>query len=214
MLPSLPPKRIGPDQAFLEQRRKSLARFINFVVNHPILAVDGCVGVFLAEPHFEAWRKRTKVALDEEATSARLDSAAEMAIPADLPAKLDAVRATLPLFVDSHAKLVVLAEKGVKRLEAAAADESRMAMTLATLGERHADGCYRNAPAQAAGAAPANGGTNGAHMGERGMCDLCAGVGRGLSAVAETWSREGEALEQRVSRGPRGAGFGVSDGFV
>jgi sorting nexin-8 len=185
---------VGPDQAFLEQRRKGLTRFINFVVNHPILSVDGCVGVFLSEPNFEGWRKRTKVSLEEESTSKKLDPAAEMAIPADLSAKIDAVRNTLPLLVESHSKLVVLAEKGLKRLEAASADESRMAMTLATLGERHADACWRNANGLDGSAA------NGHQAEARGSgCELCQGIGRGLSAVSHTWARQGEELERRVS---------------
>ncbi|KAF8966289.1 tryptophan synthase beta subunit-like PLP-dependent enzyme [Flammula alnicola] len=34
--PSLPPKRVGADEQFLEQGRRGLARALNFVVNHPI----------------------------------------------------------------------------------------------------------------------------------------------------------------------------------
>jgi hypothetical protein len=102
LLPNLPPKRIGrkssppsavstnlpADANFLEQRRKGLKRFINSVVNHPVIKDDGALNVFLVEPHFEAWRKRTKVSLDEESASKKLNPAQEMGIPSDLDDKL------------------------------------------------------------------------------------------------------------------------------
>jgi sorting nexin-8 len=37
LLPALPPKKIGPDQAFLEQRRRGLARFLSFIASHPVI---------------------------------------------------------------------------------------------------------------------------------------------------------------------------------
>lgn len=117
-----------------------------------------------------------------------------MAIPADLFAKIDVVRNTLPLLVESHSKLVVLAEKGLKRLEATTADASRMSMTLATLGERHADSCWRNAGNAPDVHSAASNGTSG----QSSSCDLCRGVGYGLSAVGEVWAREGEELERRT----------------
>lgn len=187
MLPSVPPKRMNPDQAFLEQRRKGLQRFINFVVNHPILREDGCLGVFLAEPNFEGWRKRSKVNLDEESTQKKVDVNAETSIPSDVTERIEAMRKQLPTLLDSHARLVVLAEKSVRRIEANSADQSRMAMTLATLSEACPQSCWRNADS---GANP--GGIGGAG------CDLCKGVGRGLAAVGDAWGREAEDAERRT----------------
>jgi sorting nexin-8 len=88
LFPSLPPKRIGPDEYFLEQRRKGLTRAINFVVNHPIIKDDGLLAVFLTEPSFETWRKHSAVTLDEESVSKRVDRIEEMTIPSDLEDKL------------------------------------------------------------------------------------------------------------------------------
>lgn len=76
------------DEAFLEQRTKGLQRFLNAVVNHPVMRDDGALGVFMSEPNFEQWRKHAKVSTDEEALSKRLTPAQEMAIPADLEEKL------------------------------------------------------------------------------------------------------------------------------
>jgi sorting nexin-8 len=187
MLPHLPPKRMGPDQAFLEQRRKGLQRFINFVVNHPILKEDGCLGVFLSEPNFEGWRKRSKVNLDEESTQKKLDPAAEARIPGNVDQRIDVMRRNINTLLESHAKLVVLAERSVKRIESASADQSRMAMTLASLGESCPQSCWRNADSNASPS-----GLGGAG------CDLCKGVGRGFVAVGDAWGKEAEDAERRT----------------
>lgn len=53
----LPPKRLGADPSFLEQRRRALARFLQFTVNHPALKHDHLVQAFVTEPSLEVWRK-------------------------------------------------------------------------------------------------------------------------------------------------------------
>lgn len=57
MLPSLPPKRLAvsgrylaSDDLFLERRRRALIRFLESVINHPVLRRDGLVQTFLTEP--------------------------------------------------------------------------------------------------------------------------------------------------------------------
>jgi hypothetical protein len=57
MLPSLPPKRLAvsgrylaSDDLFLERRRRALIRFLECVINHPVLRRDGLVQTFLTEP--------------------------------------------------------------------------------------------------------------------------------------------------------------------
>lgn len=68
--------------------RRGLARFLNYVVNHPIIRADGILAAFLTESSFEQWRKHTPVTLDEESTGKRVDPVEEMAIPSDLDDKL------------------------------------------------------------------------------------------------------------------------------
>jgi len=65
-----------------------LARFLNYVVNHPIIRDDGVLLAFLTESSFEHWRKQTSINLDEESTGKRIDRVEEMAIPSDLDEKL------------------------------------------------------------------------------------------------------------------------------
>ncbi|KAG6813151.1 hypothetical protein H0H92_013557 [Tricholoma furcatifolium] len=105
LFPALPPKRVGVDEHFLEQRRRGLSRALNFVVNHPIIKDDGLLAVFLKEPSFETWRKHTSISMDEESASKRVDQVEEMTIPSDLEDKL---------------AICVLAERILRRREAAA----------------------------------------------------------------------------------------------
>lgn len=114
-----------------------------------------------------------------------------MRIPSDLDTKLDLLRSSLPHLVESYAKLVMIAEKAVKRMESAAADQARMAMTLATLSEKQPASCWRCADAATGGSGTANGlGGN--------ACGLCKGVARGLSAVGDAFTREAEDTDRRV----------------
>ncbi|RSH95368.1 Sorting nexin mvp1 [Saitozyma podzolica] len=179
ILPALPPKRIGPDAQFLEQRRRALRRFINMIVNHPVMKDDGALNVFLTHTDFEAWRKRTKVSTEEESASKQLNPAQEMAIPADLEEKLGVLRDHLPSMLASYQKLVILAERSLGRLQAAAADASRFALSTHTVAEEMPTCCYRNTP----------GG---------GACSLCSGVARGFGEVGESWTRVAEEGEKRA----------------
>ena len=167
------------DAGFLEQRRKGLSRFINMVVNHPVTRDDGALNVFVTEPQFEAWRKRTKVSTEEESASKKLNTAQEMGIPADLDEKLGMLRDHLPAVLSSYQKLVVLAERSLTRLQAASADASRIALSLHTIAEEMPRCCFRAVPSGQ-------------------PCALCGGVGRGLGEVGESWSRAAEEGEKRV----------------
>ncbi|PCH44336.1 hypothetical protein WOLCODRAFT_138943 [Wolfiporia cocos MD-104 SS10] len=120
LLPALPPKRVGPDEGFLEQRRKGLARFLNFVIDHPVIKEDGVLAVFLTEPSFEAWRKHTSISYDEESVSKRIDRVEEMSIPSDLEEKLAVVRNKISFLIEHWQKICMLAERIIRRREAEA----------------------------------------------------------------------------------------------
>ncbi|KDQ61722.1 hypothetical protein JAAARDRAFT_172106 [Jaapia argillacea MUCL 33604] len=120
LLPSLPPKRIGPDENFIEQRRRGLARFLSFVINHPVIKEDGLLAVFLTEPHFDVWRKQTPISMEEESVSKRVDKIEEMTIPSDLEEKLATVRGKIGHLIEQWQKICILTERIVKRRESAA----------------------------------------------------------------------------------------------
>ncbi|GAB5590494.1 Sorting nexin mvp1 [Umbelopsis nana] len=68
MIPNLPPKNLGGrTDAFLEKRRKGLARFLNALLRHPVIKNDEIVHVFFTEPsELGAWRKQNTPSLDDE----------------------------------------------------------------------------------------------------------------------------------------------------
>ena len=71
-----------------DRRRCGLARFLNYVTNHPIIRDDGVLAAFLTEGSFDQWRKHTPITLEEESAGKRVDRVEEMAIPSDLDDKL------------------------------------------------------------------------------------------------------------------------------
>ncbi|KZV94561.1 hypothetical protein EXIGLDRAFT_708456 [Exidia glandulosa HHB12029] len=174
ILPNLPPKRIGTDEAFIEQRRKGLARFINFAVNHPVVKDDGLLAAFLTEPSFEEWRKHSPISLEEESSSKRIDRIEEMTIPSDLDDKLESVRRKLGAVIEHWQRICLLGDRLAKRREAAAADLTRLAMTLNSLNEVNGT-CWR---------------------GE--SCDACAGVRDGLGRVSGRVQGHAHNLERRA----------------
>ncbi|KAI9433431.1 hypothetical protein BJY52DRAFT_1198651 [Lactarius psammicola] len=120
LLPQLPPKRIGPDESFLEQRRKGLERFLRVVINHPVIKEDALLGSFLAEPSFEQWRKHSSISLEEESASKRIDRVEEMTIPSDLEDKLGHVRHKITPLIEAWQKICILGERLIRKREAAA----------------------------------------------------------------------------------------------
>ena len=71
-----------------DRHRRGLARFLNYVTNHPIIRDDEILAAFLTEGSFEQWRKHTPITLEEESAGKRVDRVEEMAIPSDLDDKL------------------------------------------------------------------------------------------------------------------------------
>ncbi|WWC73211.1 uncharacterized protein I206_107177 [Kwoniella pini CBS 10737] len=189
LLPSLPPKRIGPDASFLEARRKALKRFINFVVNHPVMKDDGALNVFLTEGSFESWRKRTKVSTEEESNSKKLNSAQEMAIPSDLDEKLNLLKDNLSSILGSYQKLVLLSEKSLARLINHSADSSRLALSVNSISESINKSCYKCSTYNNDGESNI--------IGE--SCTLCQGISKGLIDVGESWSKIAEETESKVT---------------
>lgn len=174
LLPQLPPKRIGPDEMFLEQRRRGLERFLRFVINHPVIKDDALLGTFLAEPSFEQWRKHSSISLEEESASKRIDRVEEMTIPSDLEDKLGHVRQRIVALIEAWQKICILGERLIRKREAAAADLSRLTNTFKTLAEVNGQ-CWKGLD-----------------------CDLSEGVRQGINTVAAHTQRQADLLELRT----------------
>jgi len=174
LFPSLPPKRIGGDELFLEQRRRGLARSLNFVLNHPVMKEDALLAAFLTEPSFELWRKNTPISLDEESVSKRVDRNEEMTIPSDLEEKLATLRRRINPLIEQWQRICILAERIIKRREAAAGDMARLTNTLRAVVEVN-EQCWRGDD-----------------------CELATGVRLGLQQVAAHTQRHSELSELRT----------------
>jgi sorting nexin-8 len=175
LLPALPPKRVQPDAAFIEQRRKGLARFLNAVINHPVIKEDGLLATFLSEPSFENWRKHTAVSLEEESASRHVDRIEEITVPSDLEDKLAFVRGKINPLIEQWQRICVLAERIIKRRESAAADLARLTNVLRAVVEVN-ERCWRGDE-----------------------CELCDGVRQGIAQVASHTQRQSDLLEQRTN---------------
>ncbi|KAH7105765.1 hypothetical protein BKA62DRAFT_826193 [Auriculariales sp. MPI-PUGE-AT-0066] len=177
LIAGLPPKRIGADEAFIEQRRRGLTRFLNSIINHPTLRSDGVLSAFLTEPSFEDWRRHSPaINYDEESsTSRKIDAVEEMTIPEDLDDKLLTVRRKLGAVIEHWQRICLLGDRLAKRREASAADLTRLSMTLDSLGEVRGP-CWR---------------------GEG--CESCIGVRDGLTRVSRRLSAHAANVERRAN---------------
>lgn len=151
-----------------------LKRFINFVVNHPVIKDDGLLAVFLTEPSFETWRKHASITVEEESASKRIDRVEEMGIPSDLEEKLAVVRQKIPPLIEQWQRICLLAERTIKRREAAAADLSRLTNVLKVVAEVN-EHCWR---------------------GEN--CELCEGVREGVGQFAVHTQTHADLLDSRT----------------
>ncbi|KAF7770449.1 hypothetical protein Agabi119p4_6423 [Agaricus bisporus var. burnettii] len=174
LFPALPPKRVGPDEHFLEQRRRGLQRALNFVVNHPVLKEDAVLTIFLTVSSFEAWRKQTSISLDEESLSRRVDRMEEMSIPSDFEDKLIVIRTRLGPLIEQWQRICILAERIMKRQEAAASDLARVTNTLRAVTEVN-EHCWRGDE-----------------------CELSNGVKHGLDQLALHTQRHSDLSESRT----------------
>jgi hypothetical protein len=130
---TLPPKKLGGmDNAFLDKRRKGLARFVNFLVCHPVLGQDQVVEKFLSEPsELLAWRRQHPPSIDEEFV--RLDpdvKEIQAGIPADLEDRLAKVGSNMATSIEHYKNMCFAVERMIKRTEAQANDYSRYSSAL------------------------------------------------------------------------------------
>ncbi|KAK3905219.1 hypothetical protein C8A05DRAFT_41804 [Staphylotrichum tortipilum] len=154
VLPLLPPKRVAVngnhlsnDGAFIEKRRRGLARFLNALVRHPVLSQEQLVIMFLTVPtELAVWRKQATISVQDEFTGRSLPPGLEDSLP---PAPLEELFARTRSGVKRSAELYItvasLTDRLVKRTEGVAADHARIAVSLVSLTGVSAD-TYAAAP--------------------------------------------------------------------
>ncbi|KAG5980763.1 hypothetical protein E4U55_003688 [Claviceps digitariae] len=146
-LPLLPPKRVAVngnhlsnDGAFIEKRRRGLARFLNTVVRHPILSQEQLVIMFLTVPtELSVWRKQATISVLDEFADKALPPGLEDSLPSALEDLFSRTRAGVRRSAELYINVCNIMDRLVKRTEGVAADHARIAMSLTSLTETSAE---------------------------------------------------------------------------
>ncbi|KAI1497797.1 hypothetical protein F5X99DRAFT_355406 [Biscogniauxia marginata] len=147
VLPLLPPKRVAVngnhlsnDGAFIEKRRRGLARFLNAVVRHPVLGQEQLVIMFLTVPtELAVWRKQASISVVDEFTGRALPPGLEDSLPSSLNELFDRTKQGIKRSAELYISTCNIMDRLVKRSEGVAADHARLALSLASLTEASAD---------------------------------------------------------------------------
>ncbi|CAK7214297.1 Sorting nexin mvp1 [Sporothrix bragantina] len=147
VLPLLPPKRVAVngnhlsnDGAFIEKRRRGLARFLNALTRHPVLSSEQLVVMFLTVPtELSVWRKQATISVQDEFAGRPLPPGLEESLSPHLKDLFDQVRSGVRRSADLYITTCNIMDRLVKRSEGIANDHARMALSLQSLTEASAD---------------------------------------------------------------------------
>ncbi|KAG6018673.1 hypothetical protein E4U41_003675 [Claviceps citrina] len=146
-LPLLPPKRVAlngnhlsNDGAFIEKRRRGLARFLNAVVRHPVLSQEQLVIMFLTVPtELSVWRKQATISVLDEFADKALPPGLEDSLSPGLEDLFARTRSGIRRSAELYINVCNIMDRLVKRTEGVAADHARIAMSLTSLTEASAE---------------------------------------------------------------------------
>ncbi|PHH61617.1 hypothetical protein CDD81_8132 [Ophiocordyceps australis] len=147
VLPLLPPKRVAVngnhlsnDGAFIEKRRRGLARFLNALVRHPVLSQEQLVVMFLTVPtELAVWRKQATISVQDEFTDRALPPGLEESLSPTVEDLFLRTRSGVRRSAELYISVCNIMDRLVKRTEGVAADHARIAMMLGSLTEASAD---------------------------------------------------------------------------
>ncbi|KAK3374583.1 hypothetical protein B0H63DRAFT_496067 [Podospora didyma] len=147
VLPLLPPKRVAVngnhlsnDGAFIEKRRRGLARFLNALVRHPVLSPEQLVIMFLTVPtELSVWRKQANLSVQDEFTGRALPPGLEDSLSPALEDLFSRTRTGVRRSSELYISICNIMDRLVKRSEGVAADHARIAMSLSSLTEASAE---------------------------------------------------------------------------
>ncbi|KAI0799200.1 hypothetical protein GGR55DRAFT_670363 [Xylaria sp. FL0064] len=146
-LPLLPPKRVAVngnhlsnDGAFIEKRRRGLARFLNATIRHPVLGQEQLVVMFLTVPtELAVWRKQAAISVVDEFAGRPLPPGLEDSLSPTLQELFDHTRQGVKRSAELYISTCNIMDRLVKRSEGVAADHARLAVSLASLTETSLD---------------------------------------------------------------------------
>ncbi|KAL2917240.1 Sorting nexin mvp1 [Polyrhizophydium stewartii] len=138
ILPSLPPKKaVGADQVFIEKRRRSLARFMNFVVNHPVFRKDDMVFNFLIwSTDIQSFRNSQAISVEEEFNSLQLSEEMRQSVPLDVAERTKKFQGTIDFRLQQiHSQCAVM-EHAAARMQETAQDYERFGAILNKIADQ------------------------------------------------------------------------------
>jgi sorting nexin-8 len=131
---------LSNDGAFIEKRRRGLARFLNAVCRHPILSQEQLVIMFLTVPtELSVWRKQATISVQDEFAGRALPPGLEDSLPAELEELFQRTRTGVRRSAELYISVCAVMDRLVKRSEGVAADHARIALSLMSLTEATAD---------------------------------------------------------------------------
>ncbi|CAK7231215.1 Sorting nexin mvp1 [Sporothrix eucalyptigena] len=147
VLPLLPPKRVAVngnhlsnDGAFIEKRRRGLARFLNALTRHPVLSTEQLVVMFLTVPtELSVWRKQATISVQDEFAGRPLPPGLEESMSPHLEELFSRTRSGVRRSAELYITTCNIMDRLVKRSEGIANDHARMALSLQSLTEASAD---------------------------------------------------------------------------
>jgi len=117
LVPSLPARHTAEDPYFIEERRRGLAKFLDFLLRHPVLNRDELLLLFLREQNTEAFHQRMKNLhlVDEFHFSEVARLHPKNLIPHDAEEVLRALETRLPVSRAQFSKLLDVLERFINR---------------------------------------------------------------------------------------------------
>ncbi|KAL6262228.1 sorting nexin-8-like isoform X1 [Pogonomyrmex barbatus] len=146
LIPKLPPKKIvGADSQFLEERRRSLLRFLTLIARHPVVSDDPIVQFFFTYTGDETQHKIREVfrrVPDEFATS-ELSSRAKELMPPETLTEFANSRDQIRVILLGISRLKHIADSLAIRSHNYAVDMAELGNQLSTLAaEQHGTGTW------------------------------------------------------------------------
>lgn len=134
LIPELPPKRIGSQNAdplFLERRRKGLVRFINLVVKHPVLSKDDLILTFLTVPtDLSSWRKQASYDTTDEFTDKKISGGFIKMWQKKLSEQWNEADSSIDKSIEIWLKITFLLERHERRIKQMAHERNIMRLLL------------------------------------------------------------------------------------
>nr|KAJ3422907.1 Sorting nexin mvp1 [Polyrhizophydium stewartii] len=124
-------------QVFIEKRRRSLARFMNFVVNHPVFRKDDMVFNFLIwSTDIQSFRNSQAISVEEEFNSLQLSEEMRQSVPLDVAERTKKFQGTIDFRLQQiHSQCAVM-EHAAARMQETAQDYERFGAILNKIADQ------------------------------------------------------------------------------